>query len=681
MSMEMSLKDAISYWKSVAEAIKSARGSERSTSEAGGFSGSFADLLADIPEPSPDLTRTREFVDIGLQAAEDGGGYAPLITWCILAGHVTLRRSAVRLLSQMSVKTPGDLMVQGAASLILGRVILPLVVKFRKDIIRPALILAADICESVREIEERQELSVHLAGLLSHVSTAAKRRRFSPKLFVDLVGALASSDRMREAEAVARIGLMYFPHVPELLIHRAERGIGESIFERQPSELERMIMLFPDRPEFRRKHAYNLVEREEYAKAIHDMRAYLDLVPDDVEFRSNYAHTLAMNYRPIEALEEFTTLVEVEPEEAKHYLGRARIYDQLEMTERAIEDYTRSLEIDPGLIEASIGREQSLMKRQALGMDDDVYSAFLSGGEEKFIGEHQIPSESFADIAGLESVKETIRETIKYPITHPELSEKYGKRAGGGMLFFGPPGCGKTILARAAAGECSIPFISVSLSSVLDKWVGNSEKAIAMIFKVARKNTPSMIFFDELDSLGMAREETQTGWEKKIISQLLTEMDGTSSDNRNVLILGATNAPWNVDHALRRAGRFGKSVFVQPPDVKERTAIFKLYLERKPLVDKDGIDCDVLAEKTEFHSSDCIRQIVEDAATIPWKEAIRTGKSRPIEMADILKAIQDRQPDLVEWNKLVSRYEEFARQTAIKPVIGFRSTRAKPQGV
>ncbi len=678
--MDSSLTKAIEYWKRVDIDARSAYRAVKDKDETH-QQVSFGTLMTHVPSPNADIVQTREFIDIGLQLAEESGGPLPLIVWCILAGHLTRLQSAMRLLSQMNSKAPSDLVFPGVSTVLLTNVVLPLCARFKKEMLRPSLSLAADLCEGVHDIEERQALTDSMRALLKYVKPIPKKREFSPELFIKLAAMLTEEERTREAEAVARIGLAYFPHVPELLIYLTERAYGESIFERHPSELERMILLFPDRPEFRKRNAFYLMEREDYGRAIEDLRVYLDIIPDDTEVRSTYALALAFNYKPIEALEEFTTLIELEPQDAKHFLGRARLYDQLEMTERAIEDYSRALELDPAMIEASIGREQSIMKRQVMGMDDDVYTAYLSGGEDKFIGEQKVPSEQFADIAGLDSVKENIRETIQYPMMYPDISVKYGKRAGGGVLFYGPPGCGKTMLARAAAGECNIPLFNVNLSSVLDKWVGNSEKALAMIFKSARKVTPCMIFFDELDSLGMAREETHTGWEKKIISQLLTEMDGLASNNSNIMILGATNAPWNVDHALRRAGRFGKSVYVPPPNAAERSAIFELYLNRRPFIDKEGINCAELAVKTAYHSSDSIRQIVEEAATIPWKEAIRTGESRPIAMSDLLTAIDNRQPDLVEWDKLVSRYEEFARTMREKPVIGFRNSRPKPQGV
>lgn len=679
MTNEPTLRDSIKYWKSVAGIVSFAARDGAFKEPAEKVRDNLQILVTGIPMPSDAMAKSREFFDVGLQLAETEDDSIQTAVWYILGKSVRKFEDAMRLLSQMNIKSREGSSMPGMAGMLISGVILPLTARFRRELVRPALMLITDFLDNITDVEEKFTLVGAVLALLKYIDPSIRKRKFAPPMFVDLADDLAEDDKYREAEAVAKIGLSFFPHVPDLLVYNTEKTFGENIFDRQPSELERMISLFPDRPEFRRKRAEYYLDREDFARALDDMRAYVQLAPEDNDFRAAYAHALAMNYKPIEALEEYNSLVELEPTVARHFLGRARLYDQLEMSEKALEDYAKALELDPALMEAHIGREQSMMKRQAMGMDDDLYGAYLSGGEEKFV-EQKVPTETFADIAGLDQVKEIIRETIKYPLTYPELAEKYGKGAGGGVLFFGPPGCGKTMVARAAAGECGIPFIIVNLSNVLDKWVGNSEKAISMIFRVARKNTPSIIFFDELDSLGMAREDTHTGWEKKIISQLLTEMDGTGSDNKNVLILGATNAPWNVDLALRRAGRFGKSIFVPPPDAAERAAIFSLYIEKKPFVDREGVDAFELARRTELHSSDSIRQIVDDAATIPWKVAIATGESRPIEMKDLLAAIENRQPDLAEWDKLVSRYEEFARQAKAKPSIGFRSGKPRPQG-
>ena len=136
----------------------------------------------------------------------------------------------------------------------------------------------------------------------------------------------------------------------------------------------------------------------------------------------------------------------------------------------------------------------------------------------------------------------------------PSNGRSCNATAGGGLLFFGPPGCGKTMLARAAAGECGVTLVNVNLAHVLDKWVGNSEKAVSMVFAAARKRAPSILFFDEVDAIGGNRANLQTGWEKKLISQLLIELDGLTSINENVMVLAATNTPWEVDFALRRPG-------------------------------------------------------------------------------------------------------------------------------
>jgi SpoVK/Ycf46/Vps4 family AAA+-type ATPase len=192
-----------------------------------------------------------------------------------------------------------------------------------------------------------------------------------------------------------------------------------------------------------------------------------------------------------------------------------------------------------------------------------------------------------------------------------------------------------------------------------------------MVFNTARKRAPSILFFDEVDAIGGSRANLQTGWEKKLISQLLIELDGLASSNENVMVLGATNAPWEVDFALRRPGRLGKLVFVPPPSAEERALVFDIYLKRKPFLDTD-IDLAELGQLTEHHSADSIRQIVENAAAIPWRAAIETGEARAVSMDDLRTAITQTAPDLVEWEKLVSRYQEFAAKSLAKPSIGFR---------
>ena len=178
--------------------------------------------------------------------------------------------------------------------------------------------------------------------------------------------------------------------------------------------------------------------------------------------------------------------------------------------------------------------------------------------------------------------------------------------------------------------------------------------------------------------IGGSRASFQAGWEKKLISQLLTELDGIASRNENVMVLGATNAPWDVDFALRRPGRLGNLLFIPPPDLTSREEIFRLYLSKKPFV-SDDIDVPELARLTEKYSADSIRQLVENAAAIPWREAINGAEPRPLSMVDLQESLKTIGPDLAEWEKLVVRYEEFAKQSMQKSGIGFRSAQKRGQ--
>ncbi len=357
-------------------------------------------------------------------------------------------------------------------------------------------------------------------------------------------------------------------------------------------------------------------------------------------------------------------------------ISRARLFEQGDLFQDAAADLDQVLEKDPAHQEAKQLKQSLLMRTQSYGIEDDLYSAFSRGDEEFVLGKPVIPDTRFADIGGLDQVKQLIKENILYPFKYKEISERYGKTAGGGMLMFGPPGCGKTMIAKAAAGECGVRFINVNLATVLDKWVGNSEKAVSMIFNAARKHAPSIIFLDEIDALGGSREAMQAGWEKKLISQLLIELDGLTSDNSNVMLLAASNAPWEVDFALRRPGRLGKMVFVPPPEADARGAIIKIYLDKKPFVEA-GIDMNAIGKAADKYSADAIRHIVESAASIPWRKAIDTGETRAISQADLELALQEANPDLAEWERLVSRYKDFADKSLKRPGIGF--TKKQPQ--
>src|SRR5262249_29253717 len=183
------------------------------------------------------------------------------------------------------------------------------------------------------------------------------------------------------------------------------------------------------------------------------------------------------------------------------------------------------------------------------------------------------PAVSFQDVGGMEHVKEEIRMKIIHPLTHPELYRAYGKAIGGGILMYGPPGCGKTHLARATAGEVKAGFLAIGINDVLEMWIGQSERNLHEVFERARENRPCVLFFDEVDALGASRTDLRQSSGRHLINQFLAELDGVKDNNDGVLILAATNAPWHLDPAFRRPGRFDRILFVPPPDAGARASI------------------------------------------------------------------------------------------------------------
>jgi len=296
---------------------------------------------------------------------------------------------------------------------------------------------------------------------------------------------------------------------------------------------------------------------------------------------------------------------------------------------------------------------------------------------------------NFSDVAALDDVKEEIREEIIYPIIRPDLAKQYGRHGGGGILLYGPPGCGKTYIAKAAIGECGASFYNINVSDLVKKGFEEGAKSLHEIFEQAGKNPPAIIFLDEFDAIGGKRDPKQEQAEKMLLNQLLTEMDGVESQKENILFIAATNAPWAVDAALRRAGRFTKQLFIPPPDVNARKELFRLHTKGEPL--DEGVDIDKLAELTDGYSSADIKAICDAAIRIPWEEAMKTGVQRKATMQDFMKAISKQKSSLLPWYKTtykqlessgeIDTYKEYAKyilkyaggvDTIKKPRISFK---------
>ncbi len=272
------------------------------------------------------------------------------------------------------------------------------------------------------------------------------------------------------------------------------------------------------------------------------------------------------------------------------------------------------------------------------------------------------PATTFADVGGLETLKERLRMDIVYPLRQPELFRAYGKKAGGGLLLYGPPGCGKTFLARAAAGESEAHLIVVEIPQVLDMWLGESEKRLHALFEEARQKAPTILFFDEIEAIGASRHQLRHGPGRRLVNQLLAEMDGALSENQSVLVVGATNAPWDVDPALRRPGRFDRVVFVPPPDAAGREAILRLLFVERPV---DRLDYAAIARKTGRFSGADLALLAQVASERALAEAVRTGKLRPITQGDLLASIDKVRPTTLEWLDTAKRYVSYANQAGL----------------
>jgi SpoVK/Ycf46/Vps4 family AAA+-type ATPase len=265
-----------------------------------------------------------------------------------------------------------------------------------------------------------------------------------------------------------------------------------------------------------------------------------------------------------------------------------------------------------------------------------------------------------ADVGGMVEVKARLEAAVLAPLRNPELVKLYGKSLRGGLLLYGPPGCGKTFIARAIAGEIDAKFISVSLADVLDMYIGKSEQNVHELFEIARANAPCVIFLDEVDALGQKRSQMRNSATRGTVNQLLTEMDGMAAGNEGVFVLGATNHPWDVDVALRRPGRFDRMVLVLPPDEPAREAILRYHLKHRPIA---NIDTAKLAKRTEGYSGADLAYICESAAERALIDSARSGTVRMIGMADLEDAARDVKPSIGPWLETARNVAEFGNES------------------
>jgi len=431
---------------------------------------------------------------------------------------------------------------------------------------------------------------------------------------------------------------------------------------------------------------------------IEALRGAVKISPDNLPLRKALAETLSGVGRYDEAEREYKAALAMAPADAAVKLGLAGVYFQQEKnslamvivegvikengsspsaralvlhakllfrageTEHAVRQYKRAVGADPAAADSAFAARLGISTGDARP-SDEVYEGKIRADtgdtDSALTAEVERPRMSFKDVGGMDALKDEIRMKIIHPLKHPELYAAYGKKAGGGILMYGPPGCGKTYLARATAGEIKAGFLSIGINDVLNMWLGNSEKNLHELFEQARQNRPCVLFFDEVDALAASRADMRTSAGRHLINQFLSELDGVSADNEGVLVLAATNAPWHVDPAFRRPGRFDRVLFVPPPDAPARSAILRLMLKGKPV---EEIDYDSLAKKSDGFSGADLKGLVDVAIEKKLQQAIKEGTPKPLSTKDLLASASAMKPSTREWFSTARNYALYSNQ-------------------
>jgi transitional endoplasmic reticulum ATPase len=429
--------------------------------------------------------------------------------------------------------------------------------------------------------------------------------------------------------------------------------------------LREALRLSPDNLPLRKHLAATLLGLGRADEAEAEFKQALQRAPHDAELKVSLAEVFFRQSKNSAALVVVEELLKGNDPPATAYLLHARLLWRAGEVQRAVHQYRAAVEADPNLADAELAAR--------LGIDaDPEQDEVVEGRVRQFRDDAadegadaaplERPNVNFADVGGMEKVKEEIRLKIILPLEHPELFQAYGKKVGGGILMYGPPGCGKTHLARATAGEVKAGFLSVGINDVLNMWIGQSEHQLHELFEQARRNRPCVLFFDEVDALGASRSDMRQSAGRQLINQFLSEMDGVETSNEGVLILAATNAPWHLDSAFRRPGRFDRILFVPPPDQTARAEVLRILLKGKP---SEAIDHEYLAKKTDGYSGADLKAVVDVAVERKLREALSTGKIKPLGTKDLAAAAVEVRPSTKEWFATARNYALYSNESGL----------------
>jgi SpoVK/Ycf46/Vps4 family AAA+-type ATPase len=364
------------------------------------------------------------------------------------------------------------------------------------------------------------------------------------------------------------------------------------------------------------------------------LRAAVEAVPDNLALRLHVAALLLEAGRPAESLEHSSAVLALVPGQR----------DAVELAERA----TGALPQRPFPVAGPYPAVAPEPQHRGASVDQWV------------LGEVEEPRTTLADVGGMPALKRWLRTAFLSSLRDPQMRRLFGRSLRGGLLMYGPPGCGKTFLAGAVAGELQASFLRIDLAHVVDMWLGYSRRSIHEIFETARASAPCLLYLDQLDAIGPRRAGRRHSVGRGVVDQLVAELYSASEEHEGVFVIAATEHPWDVDALLRRPGRLDHRLLVLPPDLEAREAIIRGVLAGRPLA--DDLDLGALAARTDRYSAADLAQLCESAAAAALEASIVSNSSRPIALADFTRGLHEIRPSTPPWFDLARDYARFAAE-------------------
>ena len=384
--------------------------------------------------------------------------------------------------------------------------------------------------------------------------------------------------------------------------------------------------------------------------------------PFDHAAREAYARGLEEDGEPSAALRQWELVCRQRPESSVGFLGAARCHEALGAEERAAR------------CRAEAEGKRDFPREPPTEVVRPALQVLTGGGGPRRSSEVVALREAavrFCDIVGLAELKKTIELRIIAPFVRPGLFARFGKKAGGGILLYGPPGCGKTMIARAIASECKASFTSVGISEILNLWLGESERNLAAVFDRARQQRPAVLFFDELDALAFSRSKARSDHTRTLVNEFLNQLDGVAHNNQEVLVLAATNMPWDVDPAMKRPGRFDRQVFVPPPDDVARAEMFRIKLATVPTA---TIDLLKVARATPHFSGADVDGVIEAAKERVLAEVLDGAPERPLRESDLIASVSQIQSSTLDWLRTAKNLVKYGGDGSYRDVETYLKT-------